>query len=167
MDSPNITKESFWKSPAKSGTALGLLLAGAFVGSLLYCLPRKPTSYENHVDTFSLFNDAVRIKRTEQDGNYRMKGTFVEKVTYEFEFNKPGTYLFEGWARRYRANDVETENWQMNITQPPFRQSEDLDSIVYRLEGTRTIDGKIERDTALFRHYGLVSAIVAQGQEIP
>lgn len=156
----------FWKDPALSRTALGLLLAGGFTCGLLYCAPGKPVSFQTRKDTFSLFKGAVTLKRTEKDGNYRLKGFLVDSVTYEFEFNTPGNYLFEGWAERYRSNDIRTESWRMNVSHAPFHQTENLDSLVYRLEGTRVVNGEIERDTVLMKHYGGVGMNV-QGQQVP
>src|SRR3989338_8398773 len=97
--------------------------------SLILCGKNPP---EDHVTYHELFNDSVKITRTETTQR-SMWDNLIRAVKLDFEINQPGNYLFEGW---------------------------DLHSSIYRLEATRVgKDGKIERDTEEFRHHGRAGSL--------
>lgn len=109
----------------------------------------------NHISQHELFKGEVEIIRTEttqRDG----LDDYVKAVKLEFNIEKPGSYLFEGWVANLRAQDSLGERWEYRIEKVPHHAERNLKSSVYRLEATRVTDGKtIERDTARFEHHGL------------
>ncbi len=133
-----------------------------------YEFPQKPVSVETHVDEFSLFDGAVNLKKIEKDGNFRWNGNLVLSLDYQFTFNQPGDYLFEGWASRYRANDEKVEDWKFDINQVPIVQTKNSKNFLYRLEGTRVVDNKIKRSTTNLKNYGsLPSGLYGVGHQQP
>ncbi len=85
------------------------------------------------MDICSLLNGAVVLIRTEIDRDYRLNGKIIHNIEYEFQFNEPGTYLFEGWVKRYRATEMKTEEWHFDIDRTPIIELVPVNSLVYRL----------------------------------
>ena len=124
--------------------------------SLILCGKNPP---EDHVTYHELFNDSVKITRTETTQR-SMWDNLIRAVKLDFEINQPGNYLFEGWVENYRSNDTLGEKWEYQVSEAPYKEGRDLHSSIYRLEATRVgKDGKIERDTEEFRHHGRAGSL--------
>jgi len=166
----NRTRREFLKKAEK--VTLGIMVGAGAIGllgkSCRFLCPAGPVSIETYTDKYPLFNSDVTLRKIETDGNFRMNGDVVLAVKYEFDFNEPGNYLFEGWAKRYRATDKQTEKWAFEIVNIPATRAEDLHSFVYRLEASRVVDGKIQRETVNLKHYGRTGAsLVSVGNQTP
>ena len=94
------TRREFLKKTGKIALIIGSL--GLGIKGCIYMLPQEHASIRTYTEEYPLFDGGVTLRRTEKDGDFRWNGVDVISVKYEFVFNKPGHYLFEGWERRYR-----------------------------------------------------------------
>lgn len=144
--------------------AAGTLTCAGLIALTLTCCGKKPPV--DHVSNHSLFNDDVKITRTETTQEY-MLDDWVKAVKLEFDIEKPGNYLFEGWVANYRAQDTLGEKWEYQVEEVPYHTERNLKSLIYRLEATRVTEDKtIKRDTAKFKHHGIAGSFNVQGEPI-
>lgn len=126
----------------------------------------KPQLPVDHVSKHYMFGDDVKVTRTETTQRY-IGDNWIKGIKLEFDINKPGNYLFEGWVNNYRAPDSLGERWRYKVEEVPYHEERDLESLIYRLEATRvTNNEKIERASIKFQHKGIASAYGVQGKPI-
>lgn len=169
-DLEGATRREFLRIAGKATAGIGIVGASGFllVKTCMFASPSEPVSTETHTDEYRIFDGAVTLRRTETDGDFRTNGNICLAVEYEFTFNEPGEYLFEGWVQRYRSNDQKTENWEYDIPRIPATRTEQLSSHVYRLEVSRVVDCRLQRDTLELMHHGQFGrSLVTVGDQIP
>ncbi len=121
--------------------------------------PKKP-----HVTNYQLFNDDIKITRTETTARAAFSD-YINSITFKFDIKKPGDYIFEGWVAKYRSRDTKEEEWKYCIKKPTI-VTEKPKSLVYRIEGTRLLNGKIDKDSVTLDNYvGISKQIITRGDQ--